>query len=116
MKIRIKDNSVRFRLTQSEVAKLGVDGTISSVTEFVNRPFIYSLEQTENKELSAEFIDNRIVLKMPETMIKEWISTDRVGFEGQAGNIKLLIEKDFVCIDNTLEDQSDNYPNPNMKC
>jgi hypothetical protein len=24
----------------------------------------------------------------------------------------LLVEKDFVCLDNTIEDQSDNYPNP----
>ncbi|MGK6340723.1 DUF7009 family protein [Chryseobacterium sp. DT-3] len=116
MKIRIKDNSIRFRLTQSEVAKLGEDGIISSFTEFVDRPFIYSIERTEDKELSAAFIENRIVLKMPVTMIAEWTSTDRVGFEDQAGNVKLLIEKDFVCIDNTLEDQSDNYPNPNLKC
>ena len=36
MKIRIKDNSIRFRLTQSEVAKLGEDGVISSFTEFVD--------------------------------------------------------------------------------
>ncbi|WP_345990200.1 hypothetical protein AAEU33_21205 [Chryseobacterium sp. Chry.R1] len=116
MKIRIKDNSLRFRLTQSEVAKLGEEGMISSFTEFVDRPFIYSIERTEDVDLSAAFIENRIVLKMPATMITEWISTDRVGFEGQAGKIKLLIEKDFVCIDNTVEDQSDNYPNPNIKC
>lgn len=116
MKIRIKDNTVRFRLTQSEVAKLGEDGIISSFTEFVDRPFIYAIERTEDTELSAVFIENRIVLKMPALMITEWISTYRVGFEGQTGKIKLLIEKDFVCIDNTLEDQSDNYPNPNLKC
>lgn len=116
MKIRIKDSAVRFRLTQSEVAKLGEEGLISSFTEFVDRPFIYAIERTEEAELSAAFIENRMVLKMPAAMINEWITTDRVGFEGQTGKIKLLIEKDFVCIDNTLEDQSDNYPNPNLKC
>ncbi|PWW19794.1 MULTISPECIES: DUF7009 family protein [unclassified Chryseobacterium] len=116
MKIRIKDNSIRFRLTQSEVAELGQNGVISSFTEFVDRPFIYSIEKTDNEELSAVFIENRIVLKMPKAMINEWISTDRVGFDGQSGLVKLLVEKDFVCIDNTLEDQSDNYPNPNIKC
>jgi hypothetical protein len=116
MKIRIKDNSIRFRLTQSEVAELGQKGVISSFTEFVDHPFIYAIERTEDEELSAAFIENRIVLKMPKDMINEWISTDRVGFDGQAGLVKILIEKDFVCIDNTLEDQSDNYPNPNIKC
>lgn len=116
MKIRIKDNSVRFRLTQSEVAELGKNGKISSTTQFIDRPFIYSIEKTEDAELSSAFIDNIMVLKMPETMIAEWISTDRVGFDGQSGPVKILVEKDFVCIDNTLEDQSDNYPNPNIKC
>ncbi|AZA84353.1 hypothetical protein C1637_05795 [Chryseobacterium lactis] len=116
MKIRIKDNSIRFRLTQSEVAELGQKGIISSFTEFVDRPFIYTIESTDGEELSAAFIENRMVLKMPETMVSEWISTDRVGFDGQAGLVKILVEKDFVCIDNTLEDQSDNYPNPNLKC
>jgi len=30
--------------------------------------------------------------------------------------LHLLLEKDFVCLDNTAEDQSDNYPNPNKAC
>lgn len=116
MKIRIKDNSVRFRLTQSEVNELGENGSVSSFTQFVDRPFIYMAEKTKDMELSAEFIENRIVMKIPEIMVEELVSTDRVGFDGESGIVKLLIEKDFVCIDNTLEDQSDNYPNPNIKC
>nr|WP_315035643.1 hypothetical protein [uncultured Chryseobacterium sp.] len=116
MKIRIKDNSVRFRLTQSEVAELGENGIVSSMTEFVDRPFMYIIEKTEDNVLSASFIENRMVMRMPVEMIKELISTDTVGFEGQTGLVKLLVEKDFVCIDNTMEDQSDNYPNPNLTC
>ncbi|PWN71124.1 hypothetical protein C1631_000410 [Chryseobacterium phosphatilyticum] len=116
MKIRIKDNSVRFRLTQSEVAELGKNGIVSSATEFIDSPFIYMIEKTENDVLSAAFIENRIVLKMPVAMIEELVSTDIVGFSGQTGAVSLLIEKDFVCIDNTMEDQSDNYPNPNLTC
>jgi len=27
-----------------------------------------------------------------------------------------LLEKDFVCLDHTTEDQSDNYENPNTTC
>lgn len=116
MKIRIKDNSIRFRLTQSEVSELGKSGIVSGFTEFVDRPFIYAIEKTTDTTLSAAFIENRMVMKMPEAMVEEWISTDIVGFDGQAGQVKLLVEKDFVCIDNTMEDQSDNYPNPNLKC
>ena len=116
MKIRIKDNSVRFRLTQSEVHELGENGIVSSLTQFADRPFIYMVKRTNDTELSADFIENRIVMKMPEAMVEELVMTDRIGFDGESGTVKLLIEKDFVCIDNTVEDQSDNYPNPNIKC
>ncbi|MBV8327475.1 hypothetical protein [Chryseobacterium sp.] len=116
MKIRIKDNSIRFRLTQPEVSELSRDGMVSSVTQFVDRPFVYLIEKTKDEVLSAVFIENRIVMKIPEAMVQELVSTDTVGFSGEVGMVKLLVEKDFVCIDNTIEDQSDNYPNPNMKC
>jgi len=29
------------------------------------------------------------------------------------GSLYLLLEKDFVCLDETTEDQNDNYENPN---
>lgn len=116
MKIRIKDNSLRFRLTQSEVRELGENGIVSSFTQFTDRPFIYMVKRTDDAELSAEFVENTIVMTMPTAMVEELVSTDRIGFDGEAGAVKLLIEKDFVCIDNTVEDQSDNYPNPNIKC
>jgi hypothetical protein len=116
MKIRIKDNSIRFRLTQSEVTELGENGIISSFTEFVDRPFIYAVEKTNDQDLSAVFIENKMVMKIPAEMVEELVKTDKVGFNGQTGKVQLLIEKDFVCIDNTIEDQSDNYPNPNLKC
>lgn len=116
MKIRIKDNSVRLRLTQSEVSELGEKGFVSCFTEFVDRPFIYSIEATDDKELSASFVENRIEMMMPKTMIEELVTTDKVGFDGQVGVVKLLVEKDFVCIDNTEEDQSDQYPNPSLTC
>ncbi|WP_294239721.1 DUF7009 family protein [Chryseobacterium sp. sg2396] len=116
MKIRIKDNSIRFRLTQSEVAELGKTGIISGQTEFPDQTFTYAIERTEDGPLSAAFAENRMVLMMPAAMVSEWVSTGRVGFDGQSGKIKILVEKDFVCLDNTLEDQSDNYPNPNAKC
>lgn len=116
MKIRIKDNSIRLRLTQSEVNQLGKMGTVSCKTEFINRPFIYEIESADISELSTEFTEGRIIVRMPKNLISHWVSTDKVGFAGQSGLVKILVEKDFVCIDNTDEDQSDNFPNPSIKC
>jgi hypothetical protein len=54
-------------------------------------------------------------------MADEWTSTDLIGMQNDVEIVPgrkmfLLVEKDFVCIDNTFEDQSDNYPNPNAAC
>ena len=62
--------------------------------------------------LTASFIGNKITLSIPQSMIDELINTDKVGFADTDGPLHLLVEKDFTCLDNVDEDQSDNYPNP----
>ncbi len=49
---------------------------------------------------------------MPELMANEWSNSEQVGFEYNKNGLYLLVEKDFKCLDNVAEDQSDNYPNP----
>jgi hypothetical protein len=123
MKIRIKDNSIRYRLTKTEVDNFGKTGHLESKTEFLNgAAFYYSLEKKKDiTDLEASFSNNRISILVPEKIAEEWITTDIVGFDhkmktGDDKELFLLIEKDFVCLDHTFEDQSDNYPNPNKVC
>ncbi|MDP4130270.1 MAG: hypothetical protein Q8918_08520 [Bacteroidota bacterium] len=114
MKIRIKANSLRYRLTQSEVATLWSEGFLEERTEFSGKALIYAIVTGNEDTLSADFIEDRIVLNMPKTMIDELYHTDRVGFDDLRGPVSLLVEKDFVCKDKVEEDQSDNYPNPSI--
>jgi hypothetical protein len=123
MKIRIKENSIRFRLNKKDIAAFGREGFIEEKTDFLNGPpFRYSLQMKKGIDaLEAAFSDNRISIYVPETMVTEWTSTDVVGFEnnmetGNGQHLFLLIEKDFVCLDHSREDQSDNYPNPDTVC
>lgn len=112
MKIRIKGNSIRYRLTKSEVARFAETGYIEESTGFELQPLIYALQHTAKDQLSADFEHNKITVYMPEAMAAEWVTTERVGFENSQSPIAVLIEKDFTCLDNVAEDQSDNYPNP----
>src|SRR5665213_273465 len=112
MKIRIKANSLRYRLTQSDVAKLWSEGFLEERTEFSGKALIYAIVTGNDDTLSADFIADRIVLNMSKTMIDELYNTDSVGFDDLRGPVSLLVEKDFVCNDKFEEDQSDNYPNP----
>ncbi len=123
MKIRIRGNSVRFRLTKTEIATFGKQGFIEEKTEFgENKAFYYSLQRKAGiSGLEADFSGNRISLFVPEPIAREWTTTEAVGFEnrmntGGGQTLFLLIEKDFACIDHTTEDQSDHYPNPNKVC
>lgn len=112
MKIRIKGNSLRYRLTRIDVDKFSQNGYIEETTDFGTQTLTYALQQTRFCNLSAVFEDNKITLFIPEVMADEWFLTDRVGFEYQYNGLFLLVEKDFKCLDNVAEDQSDNYPNP----
>ena len=123
MKIRIKGNSIRYRLTKTEIDNFGKNGWLEERTEFLNGPsFFYRLEKKPGiKNLEASFSDNRINIFVPENIAGEWTTTNRVGIDnkmdiGGGKELFLLIEKDFVCIDHTFEDQSDNFPNPNKAC
>ncbi len=121
MKIRIKDNFIRYRLTQSEVRTLGTTGRLEAETRFGPDPshvLRYAIATKENIEnLQAEFLQNCITLYLPAQAAKNWPAEDRVGFEHAmqvtpTATLFLLLEKDFVCLDEVAEDQSDNYPNP----
>lgn len=112
MKIRIKGNSLRYRLNRSDVERFTREGYLEETTDFGPARLTYSLQRTATGHLSACYENNNITLYMPGWMAQEWISTERVGFENNEDGIYLLIEKDFKCLDNVAEDQSDNYPNP----
>lgn len=121
MKLRIKGNSLRLRLTKSEVRKLWIEKKIFETTSFGKNNFIYELQCDSNSGLSAELNENKITVFIPESFAKDWDENDIVGIEA---NIELknnevlniLVEKDFKCIERTSEDQSDNFENPNNSC
>ncbi len=118
MKIRINENSVRFRLMRSEVEQVCTQGSYTEYTEFDTAHFSYSVTVKEDiSNLMVDFKENAIMLYLPKQFIDKWQHTDRVGFEHQiplknGKTLLALLEKDFVCLDDNREDQSDNYPNP----
>ncbi len=121
MKIRIRGNSIRYRLTKSEVETFCNTGRFTETTDFGNAKFTYALEAKEGIDtLAAQFHDQTITLFLETGISKSWFESNKIGFShsvtGANGTeLKLLIEKDFVCMDETVEDQSDNYPNPKMR-
>ena len=122
MKLRIKGNSLRIRLTRSEVGKLADTGYLEEQTLFAGNKFVYALQSVDNgNELSATLDTNKITMFVPNEFIKDWQENNVVGFDAnipvsEHDTLYLLLEKDFACLDQTTEDQSDNYVNPNKTC
>ncbi len=118
MKIRIKGNSIRYRLTKTEVETFCKAGLYKETTDFGNSTFTYALKAKKGIEgLEASFNENTITLYLADKKQLGWDTSNEVGFSDimdlpNGKQLSLLVEKDFVCLDNTTEDQSDNYPNP----
>ena len=119
MKIRIKGNAIRLRLTKTEVETFCKTGRFEEQTHFGDLRFTYALQAKQNIDtLDASFSEDTITVFLNERESKDWYQTNQVGFSevvkrADGTTLSLLIEKDFACLDAREEDQSDNYTNPN---
>lgn len=123
MKIRIKDNSIRFRLTKSDVSQLKKDGLVTSKTVISpEHIFEYALKVDHDAQhISASFDSETITMIVPAQQANIITDTDEITIQGiqrngEEGDLFLLIEKDLQCLDPTHEDQSDMYENKNTVC
>lgn len=117
MKIRIRGNSVRFRLTKNEVAHLCHEKFIVEETNFLDSDFSYAVKASNAKNLEVNFSNNQILLQVPEKLLQDWDTNNKVSFSHSIAtsnkkNIDILLEKDFTCLEDRGEDESNNYPNP----
>jgi len=120
MKLRILDNSIRLRLTQSEVAALGRDGLVTAHTEFPGgRSLTYVVESSPESVAPAAFFSNNVItIRLPETSVQPWVASEQVSIDGDQrlddGSLfKVLVEKDFACLaPRADEDESDLFPHP----
>jgi len=122
MKIRIKGNSVRLRLSKPEVEKLSIENPLQEHSYFASNTFSYVLKVVTNgSDLGVDFEHGTITMTVPGSLIKDWPKNEIVGFNTTIETpgrepLKLVLEKDFKCLDNSTEDQTDNYVNPNQIC
>lgn len=121
MKLRILGNSLRFRLGKSEVESFARSGSIEETVTFRKSPendLSYKLEMIDGNEFTGRFINGKIAVCLPRTIVDRWVRTDDVSISGSQrlddqDRLKFLIEKDFVCLNaHNDEDQSDRYPHP----
>ncbi|GAB5536325.1 MAG: hypothetical protein Rubg2KO_25740 [Rubricoccaceae bacterium] len=117
MKLRIKGDSIRLRLTQTEVRQLAETGEVESAMHVgTGTALTYGVCAADSRQLEVAWFRNGLTLRVPRTWIGPWADGDGVGFEGtqDAGDgrtLAILIEKDFDCL-HKRPDEQDAFPNP----
>ncbi len=121
MKLRLLDDSIRLRLSRSDVAAADEQGAVAAHTRFpYGATFTYVFEALPNgAAASASYSEDCMAVGLPAAEISAWANDDTaISLRGEVqlsdGNrLKLLVEKDFTCLTHRCdEDQSDLYPNP----
>ena len=120
MKLRIKGNSIRLRLTQSEVEQVGQGQAVQEFVSFGPQTprFLYTLATSDLDQVSARYQEHELKVIIPKKEAKQWAATDQVGIEENlelegGATLYVLIEKDFQCLHKrSTEDESDHFPNP----
>ena len=125
MKLRIRRNSLRLRLQQSEVRALTEHGAVIDETCFGAATLRCSIERDATlTTMRADLEPNFVRIRVPAARALHWANTDEVSMLAEqatpAGALVILVEKDFQCLqprDPALrEDDSDAFPNPNPSC
>ena len=120
MKLRLKGDSLRLRVSQSEMTRLMQSGRIEETIHFgaeCDSRFSYALEHTEApEEISIRYLPREVTVVLSTLAARGWSEGDQVGIyrDIHAGNWKLSlsVEKDFACLDGSDEDNNDTFPNP----
>ena len=118
MKLRVRGNSIRLRLSQADLESLLATGAVEERVTFpAGRSLRYRLESGAGSA-TADLGDGGIVVRFPVEAIRRWAQPDEVSLEaeqplGEGECLKLLVEKDFRCLSpREGEDDADLFPNP----
>lgn len=119
MKLRIRGNSIRLRVSQSEVERIQAEGRCEDEVRFAGGGALrYRVEVVPEGPLAARLAGTEIALRVPRGAVERWSDPAEVSISGEqalddGGRLALLLEKDFACLaPRAGEDESDLFPNP----
>ena len=114
MKLRLRGNSVRLRLTRSEVERLRDTGLVEESVDFGGEVLAYRLQsRLEQCPIDAAFRQGTITVSVSTETAQAWACSDEVGIYAQSGALAISVERDFRCLTRPRDQQEqDAYPHP----
>jgi hypothetical protein len=124
MKIRLQGNSIRYRLREPELEHFKEYGSVTETIQLGEAPgdqLRFTLVRSSSTDITCQQFDRTTTIHVPRPLSDRWTDSDLTGFDAiiQIGNgdtLKVLVEKDFKCLDGTDEDNVGAYPNPAKQC
>ena len=116
MKLRLRNNSLRLRLSQAEVRTLAAGETVSASTPFGPADSLTYRVTSAGKSVSATISSNVIVVSLPSAQVATWATSDELTIDAEqtwdGGSLQIVVEKDLACVSRNSEDDADSFPNP----
>lgn len=117
MKIRIRGNSIRYRLDQADVARLQETGKTEEHTHIGAGTLHFCIRSRDTGAPAIKLESNSVHLGIPAAWLSRMFEPAEVGFDHQFENpdgsvLKILVEKDFKCLTVRDEDDSHAFENP----
>ena len=117
MKIRIRGDSLRLRLAQSDVRALDREGAVDDALHFPGGAVLRCVLRVDGgaEVLAASFDAGTIAVTIAPASARRLIETDEVGVRSEqplddGSTLVLLVEKDFRClVPRAGEDDGDGF-------
>jgi uncharacterized protein DUF7009 len=121
LKLRINGNSLRLRVSRSELVRFQAGGRIEETIHFTAAPeatLTYALESAlESSPVTVRYGSREVTVVLSKDRARIWGDPTEVGVYttldmGPAGSLEVVVEKDFACLDRSDEENSDTFANP----
>ena len=120
MKLRIKGNSLRLRVSPSEMEQLLQSGRVEETIYFgadQDARLTYALEHgAQAGAMTLLYRPQEVTVLISSREARDWAAGNGVGLYGATGSVhgplELAVEKDFACLDKTGAENADTFPNP----
>jgi hypothetical protein len=127
MKLRIKGDSLRLRISPSEMSRLLVSGRIEETILFGpgrDAKLTYALSTNTGDlaqsaaAISVQYQAQEVLVTIGATQARAWAEGTEEGLYANintgGGQLEVAVEKDFACLDKSEPENHDTYPHPHQ--
>lgn len=122
MKLRIQGNSLRLRISPSEMARFLQTGRIEEAIYFgvgKDVSLTYALEHSpQTTAATVRYAPRELTVMVASGEAQRWAAGQDIGLYSETstshGPLQIAVEKDFACLDKDDAANADTFPNPNQ--